>query len=620
MNFGNRILCALLLCCALLPAVAAIAQGQPEKRLLIVAADPANLPELSIGLGLFDEQGQPVHDLLADEVKVSVDGKPLTETPKLVPDPHSPAVAIVADFSAAMSDQSVPGRNRLASMREQIDQLLVLLPPDAPVSLITVADQPKVEVDWRAGANDVRTTLAALANKGLPSAAQNAPYPLSEAITLGLNQLTKPDQLIDGHPTALVVYAAGAPGQAIDSATLRATLDGIPLNQPTITFVGLGGSDAGQFANQPGNPQSLAQAAAVLPNAAFLPFFTADANETQLLQNNLDARYRAIMNTSQIYTLLLDVAALPAGPHTIDITARGATASIGVQLPAVPPKIALHPTGPVLQNGAQIYVDVVYRQRPLKQVEYFLDGHSLGVSTDMPQFIHTVDIAQLYASEGPLSDATNFNQPHELTAVATDVDGKQSAPSKSEQVIVPPPVPTAGQWARQHWPILALALLATLLAAAIGWLVFKKGIHIRQDIGSSTASVVREPNPFDSPTIAVSPSNAMWTVAVPAAAAKLRVTVLAGLDRREYPLQQGREWKVGRRPEHAIWLDNGQVSHDHARLTLADGGVQITDLRSTNGTFVRESKQPLTPERAEFIRFGEVFWIGPDIKLMVEQR
>ena len=618
MYFVKRILCALLLCCMLLPGLI-VAQEQLRQRLVIVEADPAHLPALTIRLGLFDEQGQPVHDLLAEEVAIKVDGRPLPQTPRLAFDPRSPAVVIVADFSAAMGDQSVPGQSRLSAMIEQIGRLLDQLPPDAPVSLITVADRPKLEVDWRAGANGARKTLATLESKELPPAAQNAPYPLSEAIASGLNLFTNPDQLIDGHPAALVVYAAGAPGQAIDSATLRATLDGLRLNRPTITIVGLGGSAAGQFVTQPGNPESLAQAAAGLPNAAFLPFFTVDPKQTQLLRNDLDGRYRTIANMGQIYMLSFDAGALPPGQHTVEVTAHGVTASADMQVPVAPPTIAVHPTGPILQNGAQIYVDVVYQQRPLKQVEYFLDGQSIGISTDAPQFIHTVDLAQLYAAEGPLRNVTNSNQPHQLTAVATDVDGKQSAPSKSEQVIVSALPPTPVAWVRQNWPILTLAVFAAVLAA-IGWILFKNGVTLGRKTASPAVSVVRERNPFDSSTIAAPASNVVRTVAIPATPAKLRVTVLAGHEHQEYALRQGREWMIGRKSGHAIRLESGQVSGDHARITLMDGGVQLTDLKSTNGSFVGESKRPLLPDQPEFLRFGEVFWIGPDIKLTVEQR
>jgi pSer/pThr/pTyr-binding forkhead associated (FHA) protein len=88
---------------------------------------------------------------------------------------------------------------------------------------------------------------------------------------------------------------------------------------------------------------------------------------------------------------------------------------------------------------------------------------------------------------------------------------------------------------------------------------------------------------------------------------------------KSFKLQQGRQCTVGREPLHDISLGNHQVSRNHARLTLVAGGVELTDLGSANGTFVGEQKRRLEPDQPRVVAFGDVFWIGPEIKLCVEQ-
>jgi pSer/pThr/pTyr-binding forkhead associated (FHA) protein len=46
------------------------------------------------------------------------------------------------------------------------------------------------------------------------------------------------------------------------------------------------------------------------------------------------------------------------------------------------------------------------------------------------------------------------------------------------------------------------------------------------------------------------------------------------------------EHVIGRDPASAIWLDVAGVSRHHARIAVGDGGTQIEDLGSKNGTRV----------------------------------
>ncbi len=106
---------------------------------------------------------------------------------------------------------------------------------------------------------------------------------------------------------------------------------------------------------------------------------------------------------------------------------------------------------------------------------------------------------------------------------------------------------------------------------------------------------------------------------LPASGAEaFQVSIVAGVPRQTYVLQPGRALIIGRQSRHGISLRNHRVSREHARLLLVSGVVQLTDLGSTNGTFVKEEKRRLVPQEIELLAPGDVFWIGPDVKLSVD--
>jgi pSer/pThr/pTyr-binding forkhead associated (FHA) protein len=97
-----------------------------------------------------------------------------------------------------------------------------------------------------------------------------------------------------------------------------------------------------------------------------------------------------------------------------------------------------------------------------------------------------------------------------------------------------------------------------------------------------------------------------------------QVSVVAGAPQQTYTLHAGRPLMIGRHAGHDISLQSQRVSRDHARLLLLQGGqLQISDLGSTNGTFVGRDGRRLAPHAPEPLAPGDVFWIGPEVKLVV---
>jgi pSer/pThr/pTyr-binding forkhead associated (FHA) protein len=57
-----------------------------------------------------------------------------------------------------------------------------------------------------------------------------------------------------------------------------------------------------------------------------------------------------------------------------------------------------------------------------------------------------------------------------------------------------------------------------------------------------------------------------------------------------YPLFENREITVGRSPTNNIFVRDKNVSRVHCQIVVNNGVVSLTDLQSTNGTFVNDER------------------------------
>ena len=69
------------------------------------------------------------------------------------------------------------------------------------------------------------------------------------------------------------------------------------------------------------------------------------------------------------------------------------------------------------------------------------------------------------------------------------------------------------------------------------------------------------------------------------------IRVRTGDDEGElYPLFENREITVGRSPTNNIFIHDRNVSRVHCQIVVTGVGCTLTDLQSTNGTFVNEQR------------------------------
>jgi len=57
-----------------------------------------------------------------------------------------------------------------------------------------------------------------------------------------------------------------------------------------------------------------------------------------------------------------------------------------------------------------------------------------------------------------------------------------------------------------------------------------------------------------------------------------------------YPLFENREITIGRSPTNNIFVRDENVSRVHCQIVVSSGAVTLTDLQSTNGTFVNNER------------------------------
>jgi pSer/pThr/pTyr-binding forkhead associated (FHA) protein len=69
------------------------------------------------------------------------------------------------------------------------------------------------------------------------------------------------------------------------------------------------------------------------------------------------------------------------------------------------------------------------------------------------------------------------------------------------------------------------------------------------------------------------------------------IRIRSGVEEGElYPLFENREITVGRSPTNNIFIRDKNVSRIHCQIVVTGEGVTLTDLQSTNGTFVNEQR------------------------------
>ena len=141
--------------------------------------------------------------------------------------------------------------------------------------------------------------------------------------------------------------------------------------------------------------------------------------------------------------------------------------------------------------------------------------------------------------------------------------------------------------------------------------VLKLGDEVRFDLES-----FRVEGPVDLARTSVSPSSPEKTIRSPRSVAAVGTTVAAkpagllevvsGMEAKSFALTKP-GYMIGRAPGSDIELTEDSISSRHARLEKTAGGWRLTDLQSTNGTFVNDRRiDSVELKSGDRVLFGDV--------------
>lgn len=574
--------------------------------------DTQSFPEISVTFSYADQYGNAVADVKAEEVEIRFDEGPVISSTKTLEIVQRPIViAIVADFSQAMKGQSTPRRDRLRDMLEQIRTLLTQLPAETEITVIAFANDAEVIFPLRADGGGAYNALNERSQKPLPETSEN--YALTEAVGLALEQLSTKSS----NPSALFVFASGMPEQTLDQTMLKPGLDKLGSNRPAVTFIGLGDGGQNSETTLSGNPAALKEAATLL-GGIFLPFFTSEVSEVQSLIKNLHERSIAVTGRRDQYKLTFNARDLSAGEHHLTLTIRGTSQTKALTVGAVPPQVTLRLSSPDLQGIVRLSALIDYTQAPIRQVEYILNNIPIGNSSSSPDFVIEFDTSTTNAQQ-----LFPPGKEYQLFVAATDGNGLSSRSKPVTIRMLPPPHISFSElvWQEIRKPHIAgLSVTVLVLVSIVTWLrVTPRGREIVQTITERATQTGRKGSLLDQNTL----RNDQVVQGVterypePTSMSRLRVEWFDGQKPFSKTITE-RQATIGRTSDNLIQINHPRVSALHARLTILHEGFQITDLGSTNGTFIGEQRQHrLTPNHPEMVQMSDTIWIGPDVRMSI---
>ncbi len=115
---------------------------------------------------------------------------------------------------------------------------------------------------------------------------------------------------------------------------------------------------------------------------------------------------------------------------------------------------------------------------------------------------------------------------------------------------------------------------------------------------------LRQASGVGAPRASISASNGQ-TIAAPVAAGTMTGPCLIDGSGQQFPLRPGAATRLGRALDNDIVVSHSSVSRHHASIEAVNGGFELRDLQSQNGTFVRDER--VTQKRiadGDLIRLG----------------
>jgi flagellar basal body-associated protein FliL len=588
------------------------------------------------------------------------------------------AMAIVTDLSPRMRDQGNPYKpSRFADMQSLLqEQMLALQSPGLQASLVVVDQEASLYYPM---SEDI-VGLSNIVNGSVPDKpfvprqadeAEEGTYPLQQGVLLALEELAAmpPDM-----PRALVVYAAGAPEMALDSAQIEQALAAIPDHEHllSMTIIALGSAEEGLFDTQPANPAALQQLADDI-GATYFHYFAADIEGESQIQTDIKSHLDMILQHAHYHVLRFRGDETLSGPQELQISAGDASDTVQIEITGIPPRVNVVVDSRLFQDEVLLSVDPEFFQNELVHAEYLLDNRRIGDSDEAPNFAYTLDV---YTDAFQQSFAPGE---YELVVAVRDAEGLESRSEPLAVQVVQPPASSTNFLDRLFGSssliIIVVAVLGVGILGTTGimyWRSRQTGMPFGKTsktsktgksgktgkTGKSGKSGYLPPPAMtmdDEPTGEFDeemtlPVNTQdqdddatqiydEDLTLPmdrngdagdAVEHRFRVVIESGISDIPEPFELSgngsNHYFIGRpsndinnRPQ--IALPHPNVSRAHAKLVvLADGRVELIAGNSENGTFFGEDKQRVEANGSQILTPGDVFWISPAVKLRLEEK
>lgn len=531
------------------------------------------------------------------------------------------AVAVLIDASRSMRGRGLPeSSDRLQDARDQAILLARSLNVDTDLISIfafhrdVVSILPITRVDGGAVANTIATSpvLGSIPDKpGGPDKRpteqdlrndERAFSAFSQAVSRAIDELRNPQTsdayIHDALPTmqkVIVVLSDSCDDtlDARDSKTCSIPVDVqtklqdvVRTHDLSIFSVGLGSTD--QKLAGPKPPQRpemgflytsrfelLQLYAQQVPNSHFFQLFTSDAAQSQSMHAAFVTQVidPVIRRGDQIELTYTSQVSSAGQQRRIEVTGAALRVTAEFEEPRLRPKVTI--VNVPSDGHPVIHPEITYSQSPLARVDYYVDDGSVPIPGNPPTFELNLTLVQ--------------PGPHRFSLEATDQRGERSERSSVIEVdvpkFVPPPINSVDTRPQTPGGQLNAFLLNNIVSLITLLLVIILGIVvIANPRGRAAASQMtsRVTGVIQRMTRPISATSSINT-----AAADYLLVVRQGPSMgTEYPLSNLNTY-VGADPSLVdMVLTDPHVSGRHATINREGNDLFVTDLGSTNGTYI----------------------------------
>ncbi|MEI7769985.1 MAG: FHA domain-containing protein [Chloroflexales bacterium] len=633
----RRCLSLLVMLAALLPLY--ISSAQEQTILAVTQVDTSAYPQVRVSIAA------PSGTLPApDTLQISEDGRAIPPGNVQVASRRAGvAVAILIDVSRSMRGRGLPDSgDRLQDARDQAITLARNLDVDTDLISIfafhrdVVPVLPLTRVDGGAVANTITTApvLGPIPEK--PGGAGKTPTEddlrnderafsaFSQAVGRAITELRSP-QTSDAYirdtlplmQKVIVVLSDSCDDtlDARDSKTCSIPVDVqtklqdvVRAGDLSIFSVGLGTTD--QKLAGPKPPQRaeagflytsrfelLQLYAQQVPNSHFFQLFTPNADQAQTVRGAFATQViePIIRRGDQIQLTYTSQVGSVGQQRRISLSDKTLRVSAEFEEPRIPPSVSI--VNEPVENLPALHPKIIYSQSPLARVDYYVDDSSVSIPGDPPTF--SLNLSQVAPG------------PHRFSLEATDQSGERSKRSDTVSVDVPksapPPMvalpdgeaPTPSNQINRFLlnNIVSLITLLLVIILAIVVLVNPRGRAAATQMTNRVTGVIQR---MTRPISATSSINA--------AADYLLVVRQGPGTGTEYPLASLNTY-VGADPSLVdLVLSDPHVSGRHATINREGDDLYVSDLGSTNGTYINKAR--LTPNARTQLRAQDMLMIG----------